>query len=138
NPGRPLMTPRLACVLAVMFLAAGTAPAQSTFVPTTGTQTWNSAANWNPNGVPNGVGAATAFGPTGALTVNLDAGVTAGSVTVDTGSAGTFTLLNGTGGSLTFGNGGGEAAVVVNGTNSTTNSATFGTSATNLTVTLNS
>src|SRR5438552_2001888 len=119
------MTPRLAGVLAVVFLAAGTARAQSTFVPTSGTQTWNSGANWSPSGVPNGVGVATAFGPTAALTVNLDAGITVGSITATNNTTNIVTIANGTGGPLTFDAvGGGEASLVVNGTSTTTNNVT--------------
>src|SRR5438876_1190029 len=120
------MTPRLAGVLAVVFLAAGTARAQSTFVPTSGTQTWNSGANWSPSGVPNGVGVATAFGPTaatktytGPTVINqgrlrfTDSGNATGTSSIMVNPGGSLYLDN-TAGVFTFG--GGTAPITINGT----------------------
>ncbi|MDB5320154.1 MAG: hypothetical protein JWN40_1785 [Phycisphaerales bacterium] len=76
-----------------------------TFVPTTGTSSYNVNTNWNPQSVPNAVGASASFvNPTGTRTATLDAPITVGSFVFNTtsGTAFTTTLSNGTGGSLKF------------------------------------
>ncbi len=118
----------------VVISPAGTSPAQSVFIPTTGTVSWNTGSNWTPSGVPNAVGAATQFSsPTGGQTVNLGAAITVGSIQFTNNSANVVTLANGTGGSLTMdqdGSGAGEASIVINGTSTATNNVTISASVT--------
>ena len=107
-----------AAVAALVAAAAGLAgrpPAgrAETFQPTTGTtNTWNSAANWSPASIPNGVGAsavfngaATANNPaqTGNRTATLDVPITVGSITFNNDLS-TFTnsITTGTNGALTL------------------------------------
>jgi len=75
--------------------------------------TWDSSANWNPTGVPNGIGASAVFNnaasslnpaQTGNRTVTADGSQTVGSITFNNNAANTFTtaINAGAGGTLTF------------------------------------
>jgi MYXO-CTERM domain-containing protein len=97
-------------------IAAGTTQAAISvgiWQPATGTASWNTAANWNPSGVPNAVGANATFNnaasgsnpaQTGNRTASLDAAQTVGSITFNNDAANAFTntVSPGTSGSLTF------------------------------------
>ncbi len=113
---------RSASILAL--IAVASAGFGQTYNLTAGAaNSWNTAGNWTPSGVPNGIGASATFvTPTAAHTVNLNAAITVGSLNF-TNNATTFiqTLANGTGGSLIFDVASGNATVVTNGTNATTN-----------------
>lgn len=113
---------RSVLLIAMALGGAGTALGQSVFDFTSGTQSWNAAANWTPDGVPNAVGASVAFNSvTGPLTVNLNAAITVGSVSVTNDAATAVYTLNNNGGGLTFDATSGNATFTVNGTNPTTN-----------------
>ena len=99
-----------------------------TFVPTSGTNNWNSGANWSTNPTfPNASGASATFTATAAMTVPLNVGITVGSITALNDSAGVFNIQAGTAGTLTFANGGSEATMILNGTSTTTNNFTIST-----------
>jgi autotransporter-associated beta strand protein len=98
TPGQP---PVVTSNTAVNVIAAGSA-----WVATAdGSYLWNSAANWNPAVVPNGVGAYAFMNTsiTGNQTVNLNSPVTLGELVVGDSSGAENTLLQkGTSGSLRF------------------------------------
>ncbi|MGL6073677.1 MAG: beta strand repeat-containing protein [Fimbriiglobus sp.] len=100
-----------------------------TFNFVSGTNSWNTAGNWTPSGVPNGVGVAATFNPhTAAQTTTLDAAITAGSLSFvhnTTAMGQTHTLSNGTSGSLTMQASSGNALMTVNGTGTLTNGITI-------------
>jgi autotransporter-associated beta strand protein len=87
--------------------------------------TWDSLANWNPAGVPNGVGASAVFNSaasannpaqTGNRTITADGGQTVGSIVFNNDAANAFTtsITTGAGGSLTFDEtGAGPATITV-------------------------
>ncbi len=93
-----------------------TVVAQGSWQPTAaGTFSFNTAANWNPAVVPNGIGAIANLSSNlaGDETVNLDAAITLGTLNLgDTDASNKFTLAAGTGGSLTLNAGSGFAATL--------------------------
>ncbi|MHA3770629.1 autotransporter-associated beta strand repeat-containing protein [Verrucomicrobiota bacterium sgz303538] len=103
-------------------LLCGAHPSHAeTWVPGTG-GSWNTAANWSPASIPNGVGAVAIFdSPTAKRDVTLDAAITVGSILINNDS--TFTSSNSIAsgtttppGSLTFDEvGAGPAAITVTG-----------------------
>lgn len=60
QPFQTTVTTRLPAfiMLAVLWLATAHASAQSTFTTASGTQSWGTASNWTPSGIPNSVNAA--------------------------------------------------------------------------------
>jgi autotransporter-associated beta strand protein len=106
-------------------VAAPAAAQTAVFQPTSGTATWNAAANWNPATVPNAVGASATFNnaasgsnpaQTGNRTITADAALTVGTITFNNDGANAFTnsVTTGTGGTLTFDEvGAGPATITV-------------------------
>jgi autotransporter-associated beta strand protein len=95
----------------------------ATFVPTSGTQSWNVGANWSSNPIfPNGIDDSATFinAPTAAEQVNLNIAITVGSITLNTSNS-VFTLANGTAGSLTFDTTSGNASMTLGGSGTATN-----------------
>lgn len=114
-------------------LASGPAVAQSTFITTSGNQSWGTAANWTPSGVPNAVNAAVLFNsPTGGNQAINSFGIprTVGQMTIANDSTNTFSIT--TSNTLIFDVSTGNAALTVAGTGN--NLTTFGS---NLDVVLN-
>ena len=74
----------------------------STWNDSAGDDSWNTANNWTPSGVPDGVGSTAEFTSLGAPTVNINPGVTVGYVTLNSPAGytinglGTLTMDNGT------------------------------------------
>ena len=55
-----------------------------TYVPTSGTSSWNNTANWNPNTIPNGTSATAIFpSPTAARSTTLNGSFTVKSITIN-------------------------------------------------------
>ena len=90
---------------------------QATFQQTTGSQSWNTAANWTPTGVPSGTDVAVIFNaPTAAESVSLGASQTVGSFTIHDNSTFALTLSNTSGLTLTLSASSGTATASVDGT----------------------
>ena len=107
----------LMAAAAIGFFGLRPVHGQSAFNHSAGTNSWNSAANWTPIGVPNAIGATILFdSPTGIRTVNLDSGATgftAGSVTWNyTTAVSNQQFQVGTAGSRLFLNNGGAGATL--------------------------
>jgi autotransporter-associated beta strand protein len=108
------LLPIAACGLAVILRAQTFSTAL-----TSGTQSWNTDANWtSPATFPNATDATATFGNTlsGAMTVNLGQAITVGSISITNGSstaANALTLANVTGGSLTWDVSAGNAALTL-------------------------
>jgi autotransporter-associated beta strand protein len=123
----PLLAPHsamwsMAVIIVVLLGYASFANSQSTFTPTTGSQSWGTAGNWSPSGVPSAAGAQVIFNsPTGTQTVTLSGARTVGSIALTNNSTNTFLLSNGTGGSLTLDVSSGSAAITVGGTGDVVN-----------------
>src|SRR6476620_4029328 len=118
-----------AAVLASFAIGAATTGYASTWTGTlSGTQTWNTATNWDTNPtVPNAIDATASFpnSPTANMAAQVPAaGITVGSIDVTNNSANIFTLSATGGGTLTFDVSSGEASLIDNGTSSTTNNVT--------------
>lgn len=98
------------------------AVAQGTWQPTTaGTFSYSTAGNWNPAVVPNGVGVSANLSSdlTGDETVELNAAVTVGALTIgDADGTNKFNVTAGSGGSLTFDAGIGQTAALTQKSNS--------------------
>lgn len=94
----------------------------ATFIPTSGTVSWNSNANWTGSVFPNSIDSSATFPSlTGTETVNLLQAITVGSITLTNDSTSVFTLANGTGGSLKFDVASGNASLTINGTGNVVN-----------------
>ena len=93
---------------------------QSTFQPTSGSQSWNTPGNWSSMSVPSGMDVAVIFpSPTAAETVSLGAAQTVGSLTIHDNSTSTLSALtfSATGGyTLTLSASSGTATALVDGT----------------------
>ncbi len=116
--------------LAALSLAAGSVSAQtSNWVGlVAGTTTWNTATNWDTNPTfPNGVGVTANFpnSPTAAWTVDLNAAITVGAISIVNNSTFGYTLTDGTGGSLTVAASSGNATLTTSGTSNTQNNISF-------------
>jgi autotransporter-associated beta strand protein len=91
-----------------------------TYLPTSGTASWNLGANWDTSMVPNAVGASVFFGNgTGNRTIQTDsgaAGFTVGSISFDINSSATNSITTGSNGSnLTLDNGGAGVTITTSG-----------------------
>ena len=108
----------LAASAAALLLNIAPAAKAETFNKTSGTNTWNSTANWVEATIPNAVDAIAIFdSPTAARTINLDTVITVGSITFNINANFTNLLQNGTGGSLTLdAAGAGPATITTDGT----------------------
>ena len=74
-----------------------------TFIPTSGTNSWNVGTNWDTNpAYPNAVGAGATI--TGGQTINLNEDVTLGSLSLTNDTATMDVIALGTGTKLTFDN----------------------------------
>ncbi len=127
-----------AAFLSIAITAASARAA--TFIPTSGSQTWNSTVNWSTSTIPNATGAEADFGdPTGPLTVTIDSGssgFTVGTISFTINSANSNTINTGTTGSkLIMDNGGAGAFIIAGGSGSGT--GTGGSTTINPPITLN-
>lgn len=111
----------------------------NTYIPSSGTTSWGTAANWDTNSVPSAIDEPVIFNtPTANQVVTLDGARTIGSLTLTNNSTFTFNLQNGTGGSLVFDVSSGNAAVTINGTGTAVNTISATTTLNdNLDVTVN-
>ncbi|MDB6151748.1 MAG: putative filamentous hemagglutinin-related protein [Chthoniobacteraceae bacterium] len=98
-------------------LGSGAVKAE-TFLPTSGSSSWNLPANWVEGTVPNGIGASAIFNsPTAVRTITLDSAITVGSLFLNISANFTNTISNGTGGSLVLDAAGtGPATITTDGT----------------------
>ncbi|MBB5035103.1 PEP-CTERM sorting domain-containing protein [Prosthecobacter vanneervenii] len=114
-------------LLAAACLAQTPVSAQSTFTTASGNQSWGTASNWSPSGVPNAVGASVIFNtPSGGnQAINSFGAVrTVGYMTINNDSANTFSIT--TTNTLTFDATSGNAALTVAGSGD--NLSTFASS----------
>jgi fibronectin-binding autotransporter adhesin len=112
--------PGASVCLAVLTVANPLSTRADTFLPTSGTASWNLQANWDTNMVPNAVGASVFFGNgTANRTIQTDSGATGftvGSISFDVPSSATNSITTGTGGSkLILDNGGNGVTITTSG-----------------------
>lgn len=123
----PLEIQKIFLIAFVAVSCANVSMGQSTFITTSGTQQWGTAANWTPSGVPSAVGASVIFNSPagGSQTVNLSPSGTnirtVGSISITNNTTNTFFLANGTGGGLILDATSGNASITVGGTGNVVN-----------------